>query len=171
MALINNDTNISEVLDTVRSKGSNLSSASDQHTEKSSLHMYQYLQRVGDEQREALEKFYHTAVEMPCRSLNKCEDISYLNCSFFQKNIQQRRQYSGTTAESSLCIIDRAIIGPVACEYCQAKTSIECSNTCERPELYFVKRRPPFENTKEQWNSRGCATRMACLSHYRATRL
>mmetsp|Transcript_29857 Transcript_29857/g.71759 ORF Transcript_29857/g.71759 Transcript_29857/m.71759 type:complete len:167 (-) Transcript_29857:407-907(-) len=44
---------------------------------------------------------------------------------------------------------------PASCEYCGAKSTKECLNTCTRPKLYLLKKRPPFlaaPTLKSEWN-------------------
>ena len=33
---------------------------------------------------------------------------------------------------------------PLSCEYCGAKSIKDCPQSCSRPQLYLVKKRPPF---------------------------
>lgn len=37
-----------------------------------------------------------------------------------------------------------AYVVPTFCEYCQAPHISKCTTTCERPKLFFQKKRPPF---------------------------
>eukprot|EP00551_Chaetoceros_affinis_P016103 CAMPEP_0203713272 /NCGR_PEP_ID=MMETSP0091-20130426/70476_1 /ASSEMBLY_ACC=CAM_ASM_001089 /TAXON_ID=426623 /ORGANISM="Chaetoceros affinis, Strain CCMP159" /LENGTH=185 /DNA_ID=CAMNT_0050591287 /DNA_START=92 /DNA_END=649 /DNA_ORIENTATION=- len=40
---------------------------------------------------------------------------------------------------------NRNIVGPRSCEYCGAKTTIDCDpDKCHRPQLFFGKKEPPF---------------------------
>lgn len=137
----------------------------DVEKEKTPLLMYQYIQKLGDRQKRALEKFYHTAVEAPCKFLdtttNKCEDadLRYFNCTFFHQHARQYEYEEYDDMDEVMDMnnmvmdngampdpFDRNIIGPKSCEYCHAPSTLECDpNTCERPPLYFLKKRPPFE--------------------------
>lgn len=124
------------------------------------LFMYSYLKGLGDRQLEKIENFYKSALE-PCtgseQSLRemKCEGLS-LGCSFlyndspqsFEKN--QRQRFDP---------LNPNIIGPRQCEYCRAESTLDCEPTCERPRLYFLKRKPPFETNDEEWTKDGYRVR------------
>jgi hypothetical protein len=119
------------------------------------LFMYQYLQQLGDRQKEAMESFYDTAVEKPCQTI-KCDDNTFgelsFGCSFLSINKTQDHHDADTPQDP----FNRNIVGPSSCEYCNAKSTLECdTKTCDRPQLYFLKKRPPFENSREEWNLDG----------------
>lgn len=139
--------------------------------EEKPLYMYTYLQQLGDRQKEALEKFYHAALDRPCGDVGniKCEDsvggMNYLGCSFLSPlDDSLERGTSGQERETNYPVCREAynpnIVGPKSCEYCKAKTTLECNpKVCDRPILYFLKKRPPFENSRVKWTSDGYSVR------------
>jgi|EP00979_Chaetoceros_neogracilis_P007830 hypothetical protein len=141
----------------------NVTSADSEGKDKPLL-MYQYLHRLGDRQKEAMEKFYKAALE-PCASGTSgglrtagCEDslgdMSYFGCSFLSPNDDIAQQYSMEDP------FNPDIVGPKCCEYCNARTTLECDpDKCDRPKLYFVKKRPPFEVSDQEWSPDGYASR------------
>jgi hypothetical protein len=134
------------------------------------LYMYQYLQQLGDRQKEAIEKFYH-ALDKPCGDVEgiKCEDslsnMTYFGCSFLSPvEDMQTRSVSGGEVENGFqkCRepYNPNIVGPKSCEYCRAKSTLDCDpRNCERPKLYFIKKKPPFENSRVQWTFDGYSAR------------
>ena len=42
---------------------------------------------------------------------------------------------------------NRDMVGPRSCEYCGESSTLNCGNDCDRPKLFFLKKRPPFEST------------------------
>lgn len=107
------------------------------------LLMYEYLQQLGDRQKQAIEQFYHSALEKPCGGTIKCEDsfggIGYLGCSFLSP------KHHHFTADDPHDPFNPNIVGPKSCEYCHAETTLECDpKTCDRPKLFFSKKEPPF---------------------------
>ena len=135
------------------------------------LYMYQYLQQLGDKQKAVIENFYHAALDKPCGSVEaiKCEDslgnMSYFGCSFLSPfDHSSDRFASGTERENgyqkSRESYNPNIVGPKSCEYCKARTTLECdSKTCDRPKLYFLKKQPPFENSRVKWDHDGYSVR------------
>lgn len=127
------------------------------------LLMYEYLHRLGDKQKEAMEKFYKAALE-PCGTSTgiktvRCEDeLSYFGCSFLSPSDDSSNQY--TTDRGGQDPFNPNMVGPKCCEYCKAATTLECDpDKCDRPKLYFLKKRPPFDTTDEEWTSDGYALR------------
>jgi len=116
---------------------------SDAATEDSEQHtpIDFYLQRLGDKQRLALEQVYKTAVEVPCQTLTTCEHaIEDFQCSF----LKGKKRY-----DYDPC--NRSLLGPRSCEYCKAETTLKCAWDCERPKLFSLKKRPPFES-RDGWD-------------------
>ena len=50
---------------------------------------------------------------------------------------------------------DRNIVGPRSCEYCNARTTLQCTKDCPRPKLFFLRKKPPFENQRNDFESDG----------------
>jgi hypothetical protein len=135
------------------------------------LYMYQYLQQLGDRQKEVIEKFYHAAVDRPCGDVAdiKCEDsfsnMTYFGCSFLSpvQDSQARPVSEGESENGNQTCrepYNPNIVGPKSCEYCGAKTTLDCDpKSCERPKLYFIKKKPPFENSRVQWTADGYSSR------------
>ena len=128
------------------------------------LLMYEYLHRLGDKQKEVMEKFYKAALD-PCAGTStgvksvRCEDeLSYFGCSFLSPSDDSSHQY--TTDRGGQDPFNPNMVGPKCCEYCKADTTLECDpDKCDRPKLYFLKKRPPFDTTDEEWTSDGYALR------------
>jgi len=139
-----------------------VTSAGDEEEAKPLL-VSQYLHHLGDQQKEVMEKFYKAAME-PCVGSSgglrtaRCEDslgdMSYFGCSFLSHNKDFAQQYSTEDP------FNPDIVGPKNCEYCKAGTTLECDpDKCDRPKLYFLKKRPPFDTLDEGWTSDGYALR------------
>jgi len=126
------------------------------------LLMYEYLHRLGDKQKEAMEKFYKAALE-PCAGTSRglktvrCEDeLSYFGCSFLSPSDDSSHQY--TTDRGGQDPFNPNMVGPKHCEYCKAATTLECDpHKCDRPKLFFSKKKPPFDTSDEEWTSDGYA--------------
>lgn len=112
-----------------------------------------YLRQLGDSQREALEKVYNTAMELPCQTFTKCnnplEKFPPFNCAipFFK----EEERYHCIPEHQCREPVNRNIVGPRSCEFCHAWSTLHCDIDCERPKLFLLKRRPPFKN-KVGWD-------------------
>ncbi len=123
------------------------------------LYMYQYLQQLGDRQREIMEQFYHSAVEKPCGGDPRCgedafQDMSYIGCTFLSP--KPHHYAADIPNDFSDPCFNPNIVGPKSCEYCKASTTLECDpKTCDRPPLYFLKKRPAFATSSTEWTKDG----------------
>lgn len=114
------------------------------------LYMYEYLQKLGNRQKQIIENFYHSAVDKSCPDMT-CDDLNN-NGGFMCNFLSTTDEDVGQVGMDGL---SQNIIGPRMCEYCKAKDTKECQASCERPNLYFIKRRPPFENSTEGYSKSG----------------
>lgn len=117
--------------------------------------LFNILQKLGESQQRAMENFYQSAVEAPCRSWTKCQemsDFSYVNCEFLSGS--RARQYQNEPCHQDP--FNRSTVGPRSCEYCGSHTTLDCSaGTCERPPLFFKKMRSPFQEADpSKWDLR-----------------
>lgn len=113
------------------------------------LLMYQYLQKLGEKQKQIIENFYQSAVDGSCQNVT-CDGSTAEGfiCNFLSTTQEDEGDFSGD-------ILHQHIVGPVACEYCKSSDTSKCDESCERPKLFFLKRRPPFENSKEGYSKSG----------------
>lgn len=147
---------------------------STQHEEEDGvkpLYMYQYLQQLGDKQKQVVENFYHSALDKPCGNIQgiKCDesfkDMTYFGCSFLSpvEDLQGRSASWGEEENGYQKYrepYNPNVVGPKSCEYCKAKTTLDCDPvSCDRPKLYFIKKKPPFENSRVQWTVDGYSAR------------
>lgn len=108
-----------------------------------------YLSQMGDKQRETMERIYTRTVDGPCQTITSCEQgleevFSDLNCQFLP--------FLKDTEDDGQGLYDQTpTIGPKSCEYCKANSTNQCDEDCERPKLFFLKKRPPFAD-KEGWD-------------------
>jgi hypothetical protein len=119
-------------------------------TASNPLYMYEYLQKLGNRQKQIIENFYHSAVDKSCPDII-CDD-THNNGGFMCNFLSTLDEDVGQVGIDGL---GQNIVGPRMCEYCNAKDTKECQESCERPKLYFIKRRPPFENSKEGYSKSG----------------
>jgi hypothetical protein len=58
------------------------------------------------------------------------------------------REHNNSTEEGGTTVMPMPAstfyVVPAACEYCYAAHTSQCGKDCQRPRLYFQKRRPPF---------------------------
>jgi hypothetical protein len=130
----------------------------DHDEEVKPLYMYQYLQQLGDRQKELIENFYHSALEKPCGGNVRCEDtfgdMSYLGCAFLSP--KPHHYAADIPHDPSDPCFNPNIVGPKSCEYCKASTTLQCDpKTCDRPPLYFLKKKPAFETSSTEWTADG----------------
>ena len=146
------------------SRSSNVSTSEKDKVKPLHVYLDQYIQQLGDRQRKSIEKFYHEALERPCGGSLKCEnshgDMTYFGCSFLSP--KHHHYVPGvTSAQSDDCDYNNMdmhtpqdpfnpnMVGPKHCEYCGAKTTLQCDpRTCDRPQLFFSKKKPPFESSR-----------------------
>ena len=80
--------------------------------------------------------FYYRSTESTCSFYF----ISAQQCSF----LKGKKRY-----DYDPC--NRSLLGPRSCEYCKAETTLKCAWDCERPKLFSLKKRPPFES-RDGWD-------------------
>ena len=74
------------------------------------------------------------------------------NCNFIPHSKQNTECNTNdnmnivTNSSHSYDPFDRNIVGPRSCEYCSAPTTLHCAKDCPRPKLFFMRKKPPFEN-------------------------
>jgi hypothetical protein len=70
------------------------------------------------------------------------------------------------TASNNIDPFNHDMVGPRSCEYCGSSSTRSCNSLvdtmdkqtgllipkCTRPKLYFMKKRPPFDNDTEKWD-------------------
>ena len=54
--------------------------------------------------------------------------------------------------EENAMIHHPAYMLPQTCEYCNADSTDKCTDDCQRPKLFFKKRRPPFCKPGPKWD-------------------
>lgn len=97
----------------------------------------------------------HGACQMPTICHGSIEDQLdvFMNCrqplamfSFFREN--KTRESAGVEILPA-----GAYVLPTFCEYCKSPNTRQCPPHCERPKLYFQKKRPPFQKLDPNlWN-------------------
>lgn len=109
-------------------------------------------------------KLYRPALDtVPCQSLTNChnplKDFTFTKCNesleaefncaipYFKNNKNKDVTPTGIGYDP----FNRNIVGPKSCEFCHASSTLRCHGDCERPKLFFMKKRPPFENS-EEWD-------------------
>lgn len=115
-----------------------------------------YLHDVGERQREAIDRIYHNTLDGSC--LPSCGDDledqmdMLMRCrqplDFFPF-FEETRDFSEVDDDVTHV---GAYVAPRSCEYCGAPTVSLCSSSCQRPKLYFRKKRPPFCPPGEKWD-------------------
>jgi hypothetical protein len=114
------------------------------------LFMYEYLQKLGNRQKQIIENFYHSAFDKSCPDMT-CDDMNGngFMCNFLSTLDDDAGQVGIVDG------LDQNIVGPRICEYCKAEDTTKCKESCERPKMYFIKRRPPFENSTDGYSKSG----------------
>ena len=137
----------------------NIKKKTEQKDDKPVLEIYQYLQQLGDRQRNLLETFYHS-FEKPCGENVRCED-TFENMGFGCTFLSPKHHHYDYAAadiphEFSDPCFNPNIVGPKCCEYCKAPTTLQCDpKTCDRPPLFFLKKKPAFETNSIKWTKDG----------------
>ena len=112
-----------------------------------------YLTKLSDMQKEAIDSIYASAVDGPCQHVRELENTiqeSFLNnCQQFDF-LHFLKTAEGQVDESVYA--RNAPISPGHCEYCGAANTDDCGPECERPELFFRSKRPPFANNDDEWD-------------------
>lgn len=113
------------------------------------LFMYQYLQKLGEKQKQIIENFYQSAVDGTCQNIT-CDGSTAegFMCHFLSSTEGEQGDLQGDA-------LNQHIVGPIACEYCKNSDTSKCDESCERPKLFFIKRRSPFENSAEGYSKSG----------------
>lgn len=44
--------------------------------------------------------------------------------------------------------MNKKIVGPSSCEYCDSSSTVRCGPECDRPVLFFAKQNAPFQNAE-----------------------
>mmetsp|Transcript_26134 Transcript_26134/g.38298 ORF Transcript_26134/g.38298 Transcript_26134/m.38298 type:complete len:171 (-) Transcript_26134:1464-1976(-) len=100
-----------------------------------------YLRRMGDMPRDAFEKMFDNSVDRTCSI--SCEPSNYLmGCgqNFLPFHVVEDSE------EGHVEVIPAPgmYLVPLHCEYCGAERTQDCVPECQRPKLFFRKKRPPF---------------------------
>jgi len=116
------------------------------------IFMNQYLQHLGGQRKEALESFYSNAVGNPCRDNWECENsMSAFRCIKLWETCTQNQNQEQQCNKKRYDPFNRNIVGPITCEYCHAESTLKChTNECNRPQLFFKRKKPPFENASHE---------------------
>mmetsp|Transcript_24902 Transcript_24902/g.37844 ORF Transcript_24902/g.37844 Transcript_24902/m.37844 type:complete len:201 (+) Transcript_24902:154-756(+) len=118
-----------------------------------------YLQELQDYQRDSMSTLYTHTVDRPC--LGGCENDEidlFLSCRQLQPlSFLPFVKHDETREDVDSWVDPLPVAGaytiPTECEYCGAKHVSECDpELCQRPRLFFQKKRPPFCQNDKKWD-------------------
>lgn len=135
-----------------------------------------YLQQMDDYRKETMEVLYTNTVDRQCLPACEQDEVAFFMVCDIAQRVKYRLFFTNTimfqACRQPLSFLPfvkegeeydqedvyyshpppGAYIIPTTCEYCKAEHVLDCTHDCQRPKLFFRKKRPPFDSDPKRWD-------------------